>query len=86
MLWSKQFYRYDVRRWLMGDPLQPSPPPEREAIRNSDWQHLNNRDIISMPDTWEYPWYASWDLAFQAVTFALIDPEFAKAAATVADA
>jgi hypothetical protein len=78
MLWSKQFYRYDVRRWLMGDPLQPPPPPEREAIRNSDWQHLNNRDIIAMPDTWEYPWYASWDLAFHAVTFALIDPEFAK--------
>ena len=78
MLWSKQFYRYDVRRWLLGDPLQPEPPPGRAAIRNTDWQHLNNRDIISMPDTWEYPWYASWDLAFQAVTFALIDPEFAK--------
>ena len=78
MLWSKQFYRYDVRRWLEGDPLQPPPPPERLAIRNSDWLHLNNRDIISMPDTWEYPWYASWDLAFQAVTFALIDPDFAK--------
>ena len=78
MLWSKQFYRYDVRRWLIGDPLQPAPPAERETIRNNDWQHLNNRDIISMPDTWEYPWYASWDLAFQAVTFALIDPEFAK--------
>jgi hypothetical protein len=78
MLWSKEFYRYDVRRWLQGDPLQPTPPPERLAIRNGDWQHLNNRDIISMPDTWEYPWYASWDLAFQAVTFALIDPEFAK--------
>jgi hypothetical protein len=78
MLWSKQFYRYDVRRWLIGDPLQPKPPPERLTGRNSDWQHLNNRDIISMPDTWEYPWYASWDLAFQMVTFALIDPEFAK--------
>jgi hypothetical protein len=78
MLWSKQFYRYDVRRWLEGDPLQPPPPAGRLAIRNNDWQHLNNRDIISMPDTWEYPWYASWDLAFQAVTFALIDPEFAK--------
>ncbi|MEA2739345.1 MAG: hypothetical protein QOH05_2652, partial [Acetobacteraceae bacterium] len=78
MLWSKQFYRYDIRRWLEGDPLQPAPPAERLAIRNGDWQHLNNRDIISMPDTWEYPWYASWDLAFQAVTFALIDPEFAK--------
>ncbi len=78
MLWSKQFYRYDVRRWLIGDPLQPAPPKERLTGRNSDWQHLNNRDIISMPDTWEYPWYASWDLAFQAVTFALIDPDFAK--------
>ncbi|HBK06661.1 MAG TPA: glucosidase [Acetobacteraceae bacterium] len=78
MLWSKQFYRYDVRRWLIGDPLQPEPPLERGAIRNADWQHLNNRDIISMPDTWEYPWYASWDLAFHAVTFALIDPDFAK--------
>lgn len=78
MLWSKQFYRYDVRRWLEGDPLQPVPPPERQTTRNAEWRHLNNRDIISMPDTWEYPWYASWDLAFQAVTFALIDPEFAK--------
>jgi hypothetical protein len=78
MLWSKQFYRYDVRRWLEGDPLQPVPPPGRDEIRNGDWRHLNNRDIISMPDTWEYPWYASWDLAFHAVTFALIDPEFAK--------
>jgi hypothetical protein len=78
MLWSKQFYRYDVRRWLEGDPLQPVPPPERQATRNAEWTHLNNRDIISMPDTWEYPWYAAWDLAFHAVTFALIDPEFAK--------
>ena len=78
MLWCKQFYRYDVRRWLAGDPLQPTPPNDRQLMRNSDWQHLNNRDIISMPDTWEYPWYASWDLAFQAVTFALIDPDFAK--------
>ncbi len=78
MLWSKQFYRYDVRRWLEGDSLQPPPPPERRAIRNSEWLHLNNGDIISMPDTWEYPWYAAWDLAFHAVTFALIDPGFAK--------
>ena len=78
LLWSKQFYRYDVRRWLQGDPLQPPPPPERAGHRNGDWQHLNNRDIISMPDTWEYPWYAAWDLAFHAVTFALIDPAFAK--------
>jgi hypothetical protein len=78
MLWSKQFYRYDVRRWLEGDPLQPPPPPERRAIRNTEWTHLNNGDVISMPDTWEYPWYAAWDLAFHAVTFALIDPGFAK--------
>ncbi len=78
MLWSKQFYRYDVRRWLDGDPLQPPPPQERRAIRNSEWLHLNNGDVISMPDTWEYPWYAAWDLAFHAVTFALIDPGFAK--------
>jgi hypothetical protein len=78
LLWSKQFYRYDVRRWLEGDPLQPKPPPERCAIRNGDWTHVNNRDIISMPDKWEYPWYAAWDLAFQAVAFALIDPGFAK--------
>ncbi|HVZ07721.1 MGH1-like glycoside hydrolase domain-containing protein [Rhodopila sp.] len=78
MLWSKMFYRFDVRRWLDGDPLQPPPPPGREHIRNRDWRHLNNREIISMPDTWEYPWYAAWDLAFHAVTFALIDPTFAK--------
>ena len=78
MLWSKMFYRFDVRRWLEGDPLQPPPPPGREHIRNADWRHLNNREIISMPDTWEYPWYAAWDLAFHAVTFALVDPAFAK--------
>ena len=78
LLWSKQFYRFDVRRWLEGDPLQPPPPPQRRTIRNRDWQHLNNGDVILMPDTWEYPWYAAWDLAFHAVTFALIDPGFAK--------
>ncbi|HVY16741.1 MAG TPA: glucosidase, partial [Rhodopila sp.] len=77
-LWSKQFYRFDIRRWLEGDPLQPTPPEARKLIRNTDWTHLNNREIITMPDTWEYPWYASWDLAFQAVVFALIDPAFAK--------
>nr|WP_294555380.1 glucosidase [uncultured Rhodopila sp.] len=78
LLWSKQFYRFDVRRWLEGDPLQPKPPPGRDGIRNGDWTHVNNRDIISMPDKWEYPWYAAWDLAFQAVAFALIDPGFAR--------
>lgn len=78
MLWSKQFYFYVVRDWLRGDPLQPMPPPERTRGRNAGWMHLYNDDIISMPDTWEYPWYASWDLAFHAVTLALVDPGFAK--------
>jgi len=78
MLWSKQYYAFDVRRWLAGDPTQPAPPPERRLGRDGNWQHLLNADIISMPDTWEYPWYASWDLAFHCVTFALIDPAFAK--------
>jgi hypothetical protein len=76
MLWTKQFYYLDLRRWRDGDPAQPKPPPGRE--RNADWEHLNNADIVSMPDKWEYPWYAAWDLAFHAVTFALIDPAFAK--------
>ncbi|HWD92953.1 MAG TPA: glucosidase [Verrucomicrobiae bacterium] len=78
MIWSKQFYYYDVREWLKGDPAMPSPPPERKEGRNADWTHLNNADVISMPDTWEYPWYAAWDLAFHCIPFALIDPEFAK--------
>ena len=78
MLWSKQFYHYDVRHWLDGDPAQPVPPASRLTGRNADWRHLNNADIVSMPDKWEYPWYASWDLAFHCVTFALIDPGFAK--------
>jgi hypothetical protein len=78
MLWSKQYFHFDVHRWLQGDPAQPSPPAERRRGRNSDWSHLNNADIVSMPDKWEYPWYAAWDLAFHCVTFALIDPEFAK--------
>ena len=79
MLWSKQFYRFDVGKWLAGDPTQPAPPPDRRGGRNRDWRHLNNGEILSMPDKWEYPWYAAWDLAFHAVTFALIDPGFAKA-------
>jgi hypothetical protein len=79
MLWSKQFYRFDVGRWLAGDPTQPATSPDRRNGRNRDWRHLNNGEILSMPDKWEYPWYAAWDLAFHAVTFALIDPEFAKA-------
>jgi len=78
MLWSKQFYHYDVERWLDGDPTQPPPAPERQAGRNSGWRHLNNRDVISMPDKWEYPWYAAWDLAFHCVPLAHLDPEFAK--------
>ncbi len=78
MLWSKQFYYYDVPHWLRGDPAQPPPPVERCNGRNHDWQHLNNADIISMPDKWEYPWYAAWDLAFHCVALSLVDAEFAK--------
>jgi len=78
MLWSKQFYYYDVEQWLKGDPAQPPPPPQREDGRNHEWCHLNNADIISMPDKWEYPWYAAWDLAFHCIPFAIIDPTFAK--------
>jgi hypothetical protein len=78
MLWSKQFFHYDVLRWLAGDPTFPPPPPERRQGRNHDWQHLNNLDVISMPDKWEYPWYAAWDLAFHCVALAHVDPEFAK--------
>jgi hypothetical protein len=78
MLWSKQFYYYDVPQWLNGDPGQPPPPTSRRRGRNSDWLHVNNADIISMPDKWEYPWYAAWDLAFHCIPLAMIDPEFAK--------
>ncbi len=78
MLWSKQFYYYDVKTWLVGDPTEVPPPPERLTGRNHDWTHLYNADIISMPDKWEYPWYAAWDLAFHCVAFAFIDPDFAK--------
>jgi hypothetical protein len=78
LLWSKQYYHYVVDHWLAGDPTQPPPPPERLQGRNHDWKHLYNADVISMPDTWEYPWYASWDLGFHAVAMALVDPDFAK--------
>ncbi|SAL63795.1 hypothetical protein AWB67_03348 [Caballeronia terrestris] len=78
MLWSKQYYQFDVTRWMDGDPAQPKPPKGRRHGRNADWRHLCNADIVSMPDKWEYPWYASWDLAFHAAAFALIDPAFAK--------
>jgi hypothetical protein len=78
LLWSKQFYHYDVQRWLEGDPTAPPPPEERWHGRNWSWKHLNNSDVLLMPDTWEYPWYASWDLAFHCVALARIDPDFAK--------
>ncbi len=78
MLWSKQFYYYDVPQWLHGDPGQPPTPSNRMHGRNSDWLHLTNADIISMPDKWEYPWYAAWDLAFHCIPLAMVDPEFAK--------
>ena len=76
MIWSKQFYCYDVERWLEGDLLPP--PPVRQQGRNRDWRHMRNNDVISMPDTWEYPWYATWDLAFHCLPLALIDSFFAK--------
>ncbi len=78
MIWCKQFYHYDVERWLEGDPGQPPPPPERKRGRNHDWRHLFNDDILSLPDTWEFPWFASWDLAFHTLPLALVDAEFAK--------
>ncbi len=78
LLWGKQFYHYIVRDWLEGDPEQPAPPAGRLSGRNADWPHLYNRDVISMPDKWEYPWYAAWDLAFHMIPFARVDPEFAK--------
>jgi hypothetical protein len=78
MLWSRQFYYFYVREWLDGDALQPVPPASRKHGRNSDWRHLLASDIISMPDKWEYPWFAAWDLAFHSVTLSLIDPDFAK--------
>ena len=78
LLWSKQFYHYEVDRWLKGDPAGTEPPQERLHGRNADWTHLYNADVISMPDKWEYPWYAAWDLAFHCVPIALVDPRFAK--------
>ena len=78
MLWSKQYYGYDVTRWLDGDPGQPPPPSERKKGRNAGWRHFDAADIMSMPDPWEYPWFAAWDLAFHAITLAHIDPAFAK--------
>ncbi|QDA58621.1 MGH1-like glycoside hydrolase domain-containing protein [Hymenobacter jejuensis] len=78
MLWSKQYYYYDVAQWIDGDPAVLTPPPQRQKGRNSNWRHLRNADIISMPDKWEYPWYAAWDLAFHCIPLAMLDPEFAK--------
>jgi hypothetical protein len=78
MIWSKQFFYYDVREWLQGDANQPPPPSERKWGRNREWTHLNNADIISMPDKWEFPWYAAWDLAFHCIPLAMVDAEFAK--------
>jgi hypothetical protein len=78
MVWTKQYYRFNVPRWLTGDPAQPPPPPKRHRGRNSDWKHVDVSDILSMPDKWEYPWFAAWDLAFHCIPLALIDPEFAK--------
>jgi hypothetical protein len=78
MLWSKQYYGYNVARWLDGDPGLPPPPAERESTRNARWRHFDASDIMSMPDPWEYPWFAAWDLAFHAITLAHIDPTFAK--------
>jgi hypothetical protein len=78
LLWSKQLYLYDVNRWLEGDPAGPPPPPGHQAGRNADWRHLGAADVLSMPDTWEYPWFAAWDLAFHCIPLAQVDPAFAK--------
>ncbi len=78
LLWSKQFYHYVVKEWLEGDPAQPAPPPERHAGRNHEWIHVYCEDVLSMPDKWEYPWFAAWDLAFHAVALAIVDPDLAK--------
>ena len=78
LLWNKQFYHYGVNEWLEGDPAQPPPPPERLRARNTDWRLLSARDVLSMPDKWEYPWFAAWDLAFHMIPFAEIDADYAK--------
>ena len=78
LMWTKQFYHYSVELWLQGDPASPAPPAERHQGRNHDWKHLYNLDVISMPDKWEYPWYAAWDLAFHTLPIAMLDPEWAK--------
>ncbi len=78
LLWSKQFYHYVIKDWLEGDPVQPPPPAERLQGRNHEWKQFYSRDVLSMPDTWEYPWFAAWDLAFHMIPFAIVDAEFAK--------
>jgi hypothetical protein len=78
LMWSKQFYNFNVAHWIEGDPAQPKPPPQRSRGRNRDWTHIVNRDVISVPDSWEYPWYAAWDLAFHMIPFARVDPDFAR--------
>src|SRR5262252_5382798 len=78
LLWSKQFYHFDVRAWLEGDPAGPTPPESRKKGRNQEWANLYNADVVSMPDKWEYPWYAAWDLAFHCIPLAQVDPDFAK--------
>ena len=78
LLWTKQFFHYDVKTWLEGDPAQPPPPAARKRGRNADWSHVYNRDVISLPEKWEYPWYAAWDLAFHMLPMAKVDPDFAK--------
>jgi len=78
MIWSKQYYAYDVRRWLFGDPAEPPPPQSRRHGRNSQWKHVYTADVLSMPDAWEFPWFAAWDLAFHCVVLSLVDASFAK--------
>ncbi len=78
MLWNRQCYHYNVFDWMQGDPGQPPPPQQRQGGRNRDWEHLNGDEVLSMPDKWEYPWFASWDLGFHCVALSLVDPEFAK--------
>jgi hypothetical protein len=78
LLWNKQYYGYAVKDWLEGDPVGPPPAAQRAEGRNHDWGHLYNRDVISMPDKWEYPWFAAWDLGFHMVPFSSVDPSFAK--------
>ena len=83
LVWSKQIYPYDVSRWLEGDPASPPPPAGRRSGRNADWGHLDSFDVLAMPDPWEYPWFAAWDLAFHAIPWAHLDPAFAKYQLTV---